>query len=405
MRLGIIGGGAAGIFGAIAAATANHSAEVVVFEATDRPLDKVRISGGGRCNVTHHCFDPAELVGNYPRGHKELRGPFSRFQPRDTVAWFKAHGVELKVEPDGRMFPITDSSRTIIRCLLDTAAAVGADLRLNAGVKAVTRDSDGFSIEPHGGRTERFDRVLLATGSSPQGYRFAEALGHAIVPCVPSLFTFKVDDPRLAELAGVAFERIDLTLLGEGRQKLHQSGPMLITHWGLSGPAVLKLSAWGARLLHEHRYRATLKVNFLPDLTAAQIEGELKNCRSRHPKRHAVGECPFPLPKRYWTRIVQTAGATDETTWANLTKEALAGIITELSDASFAIGGKGIFKEEFVTCGGVSLKEVDFKTMQSRRCAGLYFAGELLDIDGVTGGFNFQNAWTTSWIAGGSMAK
>jgi predicted Rossmann fold flavoprotein len=409
VRIAIIGGGAAGFFGAISAKTHNPSVEVVIFEATHQLLEKVLLSGGGRCNVTHACFDPAELVKNYPRGHRELRGPFTRFQPQDTVDWFESHGVKLKVESDGRMFPVTDSSSTIADCLINTAGDLGIEIRLDARVKEIKRVADGggdqFEIESHGRANERFDRVMLATGSAHQGYRFAEHLGHTIVPCVPSLFTFKVSDRRLEGLSGISFDSVHLTLTDDSGNKLEQSGPLLITHWGLSGPAVLKLSAWGARMLHDCNYHASLEVNFLPKFSAEQLYEELVAYRDKNGKRHIATENGLRSPLRFWRRIVETVGISEETIWAHLSKEEMHAIIVEYSRGQYAIRGKGIFKEEFVTCGGVDLREVDFKTMQSKLSPGLHFGGEILDIDGITGGFNFQSAWTTGWIAGMSMAE
>ena len=405
MRVAVIGGGAAGIFGAISAATHHPGAEIVVFDATRQPLDKVRISGGGRCNVTHHCFDPAELVKNYPRGSKELRGVFSRFQPKDTIAWFEQHGVRLKVEEDGRMFPVTDSSSTIIDCLLTTAVSSGVQIRLGARVKSIAAIDQGggslqYEIELDDGPAGWYDRVLLATGSGSHGYRLAQRLGHDIVPCVPSLFTFKMTDRRLDGLAGISFEKARLTLTDRTHRKLEQTGPLLVTHWGLSGPAVLKLSAWGARSLHRDKYQAELTVNFAPDHHPDQLRQLLLAFKKQHGRKRVVTAPVFPIPRRYWSRIARLSGVTDEMTWTNLTRTAMNSIISELAGGRFAVIGKGMFKEEFVTCGGVNLKEVDFKTMQSRLRPGLYFAGEILDIDGITGGFNFQSAWSTGWIAG-----
>lgn len=410
MRVAVVGGGAAGFFGAISAAAGNPETEINLFEATNRPLDKVRISGGARCNVTNHCFDPAELVKHYPRGAKELRGPFSRFQPRDTIAWFEQHGVSLKTEPDGRIFPTTDRSSTVVDCLLQAATACEVNLRLGTGVKNIrTMSPDApsapFSVELHEGPPKQFDRVLLTTGNSPLGYRLAQNLGHTIVPCVPSLFTFKVTDPRLEGLSGISFENVSLTLTCEASDKLTQTGPLLITHWGLSGPAVLKLSAWGARTLHRAHYHGDLVINFLPDQTTDQLSESLLAFKNKYGRKRVSIESPFPIPRRYWSRIVQAAGVAEDTAWTNLTRTAVNAIISELTHGDFAVTGKGIFKEEFVTCGGVDLKEVDFKTMQSKLCPGLYFAGEILDIDGITGGFNFQSAWTTGWIAGTSMVR
>lgn len=408
MRIAVAGGGAAGFFGAISAATRNPTAEIILLEATHQPLNKVRISGGGRCNVTYHCFDPLELAQGYPRGSKELLGPFSRFQPRDTMNWFEKQGVRLKTEEDRRVFPVTDQSSTVVDCLLNTARKLGVQIRLGARVKSIQqlvieKNTPQFEIESHNGARERFDRVLLTTGNSPQGHRLAEALGHNIVPCVPSLFTFKISDSRLEGLTGISFEKVKLTLTDSEGNELEQTGPLLITHWGLSGPAVLKLSAWGARMLHQSHYQAELVVNLLPDFSSEEIYRKLVEYKEQNSRKQISTEPAFSIPSRYWSRIVPFVGIPEETTWANLTKEAMSSLLSELTCGCFAVSGKGIFKEEFVTCGGVNLKEVDFKNMQSKVSPGLYLAGEILDIDGITGGFNFQSAWTTGWIAGMSM--
>ena len=413
MRIAIVGGGAAGFFGALAAAAVDATAQIDLFEAAPHPLQKVRISGGGRCNVTHHCYDPRELAKGYPRGARELLGPFTRFGPRETVAWFEQRGVPLKAEADGRMFPVTDQSSTVVDCLTRAARDAGIHLRLGQNVKSVVAMPDVPALQsPKGptleialsnGSRERYHRVLLATGGSPQGYRLAASLGHSIVPCVPSLFTFNVTDPRLEGLAGISFEKAALTLSGERSKALHQTGPMLVTHWGLSGPAVLKLSAWGARVLAGDRYQASLTVNFLPDLTAARVREELAGFKVTQVRKRVQADRRFGIPSRYWTRLVQHAGIADDTVWSNVSNKALAALVTELTAARFAISGKGVFKEEFVTCGGVTLSEVDFRTLESKLVPGLHLAGEILDIDGITGGFNFQSAWTTGWLAGRAL--
>ncbi|MDR7992544.1 NAD(P)/FAD-dependent oxidoreductase [Thermosynechococcus sp. TG252] len=405
-RILVIGGGAAGFFGAIACATANSRNLVTILEAGATLLSKVRISGGGRCNVTHHCFDPALLVQHYPRGGKALRGAFSRFQPQDTIAWFEARGVKLKTEADGRVFPVSDDSGTIIDCLVQEATALGIRLRTRAAVKEMVKVGNEFQVtvaqqpQPLVG-----DRVLLATGSSSQGYRLAAQLGHTIIPPVPSLFTFHIDDPLLQERSGLSVEPVEATLKLLQQPPLTQTGAILVTHWGLSGPVVLKLSAWGARALAAQNYRGTLVVNWLPHLSLPQIQGELAACRSHTPKRAIASHCPFPLPRRLWSYWTTSVGIPAEQTWAHLSKKQLLALAEALHRGTFAIAGKGAFKEEFVTCGGVALKEVDFKTMASRCCEGLFFAGEVLDIDGVTGGFNLQSAWTTGWIAGQGLAE
>ncbi|HEY9888736.1 MAG TPA: NAD(P)/FAD-dependent oxidoreductase [Candidatus Obscuribacterales bacterium] len=405
MRVIVIGGGAAGFFGAIACAEANPEAVVTLLEAAPTPLGKVRISGGGRCNVTHHCFDPAVLVQHYPRGGKALRGAFTRFQPQDTVAWYRRRGVRLKTEADGRMFPVTDDATTIVDCLLAETRRLGVQVRTQAAVTGVEKTATGFAVTLRSREVLQSDRLLLATGSSPQGHRLAVALGHTLEPPVPSLFTFTIPDPALRQLAGVAVDPVVAKLVVPAAKPLTQTGPLLITHWGVSGPAVLKLSAWGARLLYDARYQATLQVNWLPSLTFEQVQGAIAAAKVELPKRAIVNHCPVPVPKRLWQYWVSQAGLDDTVTWANLPKKSLNHLTEAISRGQFAIRGKGAFKDEFVTCGGIKLSEVDFKTLASRRCPGLFLAGEVLDIDGVTGGFNFQSAWTTGWLAGQAIAQ
>ncbi|HAZ44882.1 MAG TPA: aminoacetone oxidase family FAD-binding enzyme [Cyanobacteria bacterium UBA11371] len=410
LKIAVIGGGAAGFFGAIRAALANPDAIVTLLEAGRQPLTKVRISGGGRCNVTHACFDPALLVQYYPRGGKALLGPFNRFQSRDTVAWFESRGVKLKTESDGRMFPITDNSETIVECLYETAKELGVKIRIGSpvvGVKVqeqlpITRR---FEIELKAGGSLQSDRILLATGSNPTGYQIAQSLGHHIEPPVPSLFTFNIKDKRLEDLAGVSVDSARLRLLVAGKTALEQTGALLVTHWGLSGPAVLKLSAWGARLLHECNYQTTLVINWLPQYNRENLHQQLLAVRSQLARRQIAANCPVMIPRRLWQQLVSYVGIDPEQKWAELSNKVLNQLIQELCEGKYQIQGKGVFKEEFVTCGGVSLKQVNFKTMESRIVPGLFFAGEILDIDGVTGGFNFQSAWTTAWIAGQGIAS
>lgn len=406
LRVIVVGGGAAGFFGAIACAEASPDAQVTLLEAAPEPLGKVRISGGGRCNVTHHCFDPALLSQNYPRGGKALRGAFTRFQPQDTVAWYKRRGVRLKVEEDGRMFPVTDDSATVIDCLLRELRRTGVQLRIKAVVKAVSQTGNGFTVTLRSQEVLTCDRLLLATGSSPQGHRIVASLGHTIESPVPSLFTFNVPDKALHALAGVAVEPVAVKLTVPGRkQNLTQTGPLLITHWGLSGPAILKLSAWGARILHESAYQGSLQVNWLPSHSQDYLRDQLQNARQAMPKRAIANHCPFDLPKRLWRYWVQQAGLTEDITWSNLPKKALNYLVATIHHGTFSIQGKGVFKDEFVTCGGIKLAEVNFQTMESRRCPGLFLAGEILNVDGVTGGFNFQSAWTTGWLAGQKLGQ
>ena len=399
----VIGGGAAGFFGAIACATAKTNVRVNLLEAGTKPLAKVRISGGGRCNVTHHCFEPNQLVQNYPRGGKALRGAFSRFQPQDTVEWYESRGVKLKTEADGRMFPVTDNSATIIDCLTREAEKLGVILHTKTPVKSLERKQNKFQIGLRNGGKLLADRVLIATGSNPLGYRWAKQLGHTIESPVPSLFTFNIQDPRLKDLAGVSVDNARLKLLATGKNKLEQTGALLITHWGISGPATLKLSAWGARFLHEHNYHSALEINWLPQYNQETLKQELLHIKSVTPKKKIITYCPLLLPKRLWQSLINYVGINPDKIWADLSKKELNKLTIEILQGQYKITGKGVFKEEFVTRGGVSLKEINFKTMESKICPGLYFAGEVLDIDGVTGGFNFQSAWTTGWLAGNAM--
>ena len=424
-KIVIIGGGAAGFFGAITCATAHPHAQVTLLEASSKPLAKVRISGGGRCNVTHACFDPNLLVQAYPRGSKALRGAFSRFQPQDTITWFQAEGVQLKTEADGRIFPITDNSQTIVDCLWDAAEAAGVKIYTSTPVKAIARLCDlaetadeeknpdiktsnlksPLVVKLKNGGSIGCDRILLATGSNPNGYRWAKELGHPIQPPVPSLFTFTIPDPRLQDLAGITVQQVNLKLPAAGKLIPEQTGPLLITHWGLSGPAILKLSAWGAPFLHEQNYQTPLLINWLPQYNQEQLRQLLASVKSQLPHRQIATSCPLPIPKRFWSSLLTHLDITPEKRWAELANKALNQLVQELNQGQYQIQGKGVFKEEFVTCGGVSLDAVNFQTMESRICPGLYFAGEILDIDGITGGFNFQSAWTTAWIAGRAIGK
>lgn len=403
MHIAMVGGGAASFFGAIACAEANPQAQITLLGGSAQLLSKVRISGGGRCNVTHACFEPAELVQYYPRGSKALRGAFSRFQPKDTVEWFRQRGVKLKTEADGRMFPVTDDSETIVDCLMRSAQKVGVQIYTSWMGVGLERIGERFSITSKSGQQIQCDRILLATGSHPMGYRLAQQLGHSLIPSVPSLFTFNIRDPRLQDLAGVSVEKVKVQLQIPGQKALVQTGSLLITHWGLSGPAILKLSAWGARMLYDAHYQGELLINWLPELTMDQVREQLLQAKVEFPKRAIANYAPVQLPQRLWQRLVEAAGIAPDIRWADLSKQGVNRLLQELQQGIFHIQGKGVFKEEFVTCGGIPLKEVNFKTMESRCCPGLFFAGEILDIDAVTGGFNFQNAWTTGWIAGRSM--
>ncbi len=408
MNVIVIGGGAAGFFGAIACAEANPQLKVTLIEAGQKPLAKVRISGGGRCNVTHNCFDPARLIEHYPRGGKALRGAFTRFQPKDTVQWYKSRGVRLKTEADGRMFPVTDDSQTIVNCLMQAADKAGVNLLTGTGVKTVKQfyaeeNKSYFQLELKNGKELKCDRLLIATGSNPLGYRWAKNLGHKIESPVPSLFTLNVRDPRLQGLAGVSVSNAQVRL-GTGKHKIEQAGALLITHWGVSGPAILKLSAWSARFLSDLKYDSGLQINWLPEYNQETLKEKLITVKETNPQKKIVNYCPVELPKRLWQSLFNYVDIKPDKVWSEISKKELNKLLLEIVQGQYQVKGKGVFKEEFVTCGGVSLKEVNFKTMESKKCPGLYFAGEVLDIDGVTGGFNFQSAWTTSWLAGQAIA-
>ncbi|MEN8007139.1 MAG: aminoacetone oxidase family FAD-binding enzyme [Candidatus Krumholzibacteriota bacterium] len=417
----VIGGGPAGFFGAITARRANPSQKVVLLEKNASALAKVKVSGGGRCNVTHACFAPRDLAGHYPRGRKELIGPFTKWGPAETVAWFAGRGVELKTEPDGRMFPVTDSSGTIVDCLTRAAREAGVEIRTNCMVEGVgpAASGTGFTVRLAGGESLTCDKLLLATGgrtsgkSSPgdtktaDGYSLAQELGHTIAEPVPSLFTLRIDDPLLAGLAGVSVPEAGIRLADEtgGGKALRQTGPVLVTHRGLSGPAVLRMSAWGARHLHDLSYRFGIAVNWCPHLSTNDLDSALQDFSRRNGKQQVSTGGPVELPRRLWAALVARAGIDEATRWGDLDRGGRTRLVAAVVATELEVTGKDTFKEEFVTCGGVPLRQVDFKTMSSRLQPGLFFAGELLDIDGLTGGFNFQSCWTTGYLAGRGLAK
>ena len=399
----IVGGGAAGFFAAIAAARANQDCRVSLFERSSQFLSKVRISGGGRCNVTHALFDPRMFTTRYPRGERELISPFHRFSAQDTVGWFEARGVRLKREEDGRMFPVTDSSETIIDCLMNEAKGAGVRLFNRKGIESTrARPEGGFELKFSGGELITCDKLLLATGgcrSIGDVVELVRSLGHTIESPVPSLFSFHVPATWLRSLPGVSVS--DVQLFAE---KLRDRGPLLITHNGISGPAVLRLSAWGARTLHEKNYRFTLRVNWVPKMNEAELRTEFQSRREKEPARRVSNSPIGVIPARLWENLVSNAGISQDTVWTTLTRTGMNELVRHLRATELEVDGKSLNKEEFVTCGGVRLGEINFKTMESRVIPNLYFAGELLDIDGITGGFNFQAAWTTGWIAGHAMA-
>ena len=409
MKILVIGGGAGGYFAAITAAEKSPGASIVIAEAGSKPLRKVKISGGGRCNVTHSCFEPKELTVAYPRGEKELRGAFSRFQPLDTIDWFKERGVHLKTEEDGRIFPTTDCSSTIIECFETLRKKLNIELMLNSKVRSIAKnDSGGFSVKIKNEKqtkSDNFDRIVLATGSTEFSYSLAKSLGHTIEPLSPSLFTFVVKDPRLEGLSGLSLEQVGLELSVPGAKKFFEEGPQLITHWGLSGPAIIRLSAWAARELQQADYQAKLKLNWLAAKSREEIENAIGLIRNQSPKKIIPSTPAVAIPKRLWAKLVNAADIPDTLNYSALSSKMTDKLIEQLSSAVFKVSGKGVFKEEFVTCGGVSLKEIDFRTMESKLSPGLFFAGEVLNIDGITGGYNFQSAWTTGFIAGSSTGQ
>ena len=405
----VLGGGAAGFFGAIACAEANPAIQVILLEKTGKLLSKVRVSGGGRCNVTHACDTPAQLVAHYPRGNKQLKAAFQQFGVVETIAWFAKRGVPLKTEADGRMFPTTDSSETIAHALEDAARQAGVRILTNTSVEEIQPlPGGGFRLELSGsgartGAPLTVARLLIATGGNPKSanYDWLRTLGHTVAEPVPSLFTFNVPQSPLSELMGVSVPQARVVLAGE---KLQYEGPLLITHWGVSGPAVLKLSAWGARRLSELGYAGTALINWIPSHTEATLRPWLQGFRQENGKKTVAANPQFGLPQRLWRNLTEQAGIGAEMRWSDLPAKAQNRLLELLLRTALAVRGKTTYKEEFVTCGGIVLEDIDLKTMQSRRVPGLYFAGEVLDIDGITGGFNFQAAWTTGFLAGQALA-
>jgi len=404
MKCAIIGGGAAGFFSAVTLAQKNPDADISIFDSSKQFLRKVKISGGGRCNVTHSCFEPKELARHYPRGEKELKGAFYTWQPRDTVDWFEERGVQIKTEDDGRMFPVSDNSQSIIDCLHRQVIKNGVVLCEGIGVKSLLHEEEQFTLGFSNGMSKRFDRVCVATGSmkSSSLTTSLEKLGHSIEPLAPSLFAFDITDERLKELAGISLENVSVRVKSNGKR---QTGPILITHRGLSGPAILKLSAWEARQLNESDYQFEIELNWLGVRTESDLQTLFARMRNQKGQQLVKTKLFEELPRRLWEKILSSVKIEGTLQWAQLPKKLEAQLIKELITAIFQVRGKTMNKEEFVTCGGIRLKEVNFKKMESRVIPHLYFAGECLDYDGITGGFNFQGAWTTGYIAGTSMAE
>ncbi|WP_111309360.1 NAD(P)/FAD-dependent oxidoreductase [Confluentibacter sediminis] len=396
----VIGGGAAGFFAAINIAEQNPQLKVAILERGKDVLTKVKVSGGGRCNVTHAEFIPQELVLNYPRGEKELLGPFHQFMTGDTIEWFEKRGVALKIEDDGRMFPMTDSSQTIIDCFLSEAKKHKVDVFLNHSVKSLQKESEDFIIET----TQdifKSKKVLVATGSNPKIWKLLEDLGHTISNPVPSLFTFNIKDERIRDIPGVVVNNVLVKVVDS---HLESSGPLLITHWGMSAPAILKLSAFGALELAKRDYKFQVDINFV-NSSFDDCLNILKQLKHDLAKKTVYKSPQFDLPKRLWQKLVLACEMDNEIRWADVNKDQLETLANQLTQAVFKVDGKSTFKEEFVTAGGVELKEINFKTFESKRIPNLYFAGEVLNVDAVTGGFNFQNAWTSAFIAAQNMSS
>lgn len=389
----IVGGGAAGFFTAINIVEKNPSYKVAILERGKEVLTKVKVSGGGRCNVTHACFVPNDLVKFYPRGEKELRGPFHQFCSGDTIEWFEKHGVELKIEEDGRMFPVSNSSQTIIDCFTHTAKKLEIDVLTGQSVQSLFKGNNYWKIETNVANYS-CEKIVLATGSNPKIWDLLSEIGHTIIPPVPSLFTFNIKDKRIKDLMGVSA----VASVKVKNSKLEASGPLLITHWGMSGPGILRLSAWGARELADRKYQFAIEVNWLNEITLEEAEERLKELKLEHSKKAVSKKSPFEFPNRLWESLVFASEISEETNWADLTKKQLQNLALQLTKGEFQVNGKSTFKEEFVTAGGIDLKEINFKTMESKIHENLFFAGEIINVDAITGGFNFQNAWTGGFI-------
>lgn len=398
-RIAIIGGGAAGFFSAICMAEKNPHLDISIFEKSNTVLGKVKISGGGRCNVTHHCFNPKDLIQYYPRGGKQLLGPFHTFGPTQTIEWFKKYGVSLKTEDDGRMFPTSDNSATIINCFLDAVDQYGIKVKTQSGIEKIIPKENGrkgWTIQFQHGGTSDYDAIILATGSSSHFWDMLKELSIDIVSPVPSLFTFNCKDARLKDLAGVSFKHVKVAVQ---QTKLQSEGPLLITHWGLSGPGILKLSSFGATHFADTKYQFKIRINFLPTYNEDELFEELNHFKSDNPKKQIItSSCYSEIPKRYWQQLIETLQLENKN-WADASKQDIRKLTLALCAAEFSINGKSTNKDEFVTCGGIDLNEIDFKKMKVKKYENLYAAGEVMNIDAVTGGFNFQNAWTSGYIS------
>jgi predicted Rossmann fold flavoprotein len=403
-KLVVIGGGAAGFFCAINAARLDPNLDVCILEKSNKLLAKVKVSGGGRCNTTHACFELPELVQKYPRGQNFLKKTFHWFNTTDTIEWFASRGVDLKTEADGRMFPASNDSQTIIDCLLKEADKYKVQVQIQTAVEKITVNDAGVFLLQTTNKTIEANYVCVATGGFPKAHQFEfiTNLGHTIEAPVPSLFTFNMPGNSITELMGVSVPEAQVKIAGS---KITATGPLLITHWGMSGPAVLKCSAWGARELSNLGYAFTIRVNWIPTYAEQDLRTAWPLIRSEQGNTKIGGRNPFELPGRLWLHLLEVCGIDAGGSWATLTASAQNKLITALTAFECKVSGKTTFKDEFVTCGGIKLSEIDANTMQSKLVKGLYFAGEIMDIDGITGGFNFQNAWTSGWIAAKSIAE
>ena len=404
MKIIVIGGGAAGFFSAIHAASTNKDAEVVILEKTSKLLQKVKVSGGGRCNLAHSCFDLKQLSLAYPRGEKHLKSAFSKFMTTDTINWFESRKVKLKTESDGRMFPTSDNSETVINCLMSEAKKLKIEIELNKEVKRIEPLDGGFKIHLADGEIIECQKTIITAGGGQklENYSWIKSLGHEIIEPVPSLFTFNIPDSDVINLSGISVESARIRI---PELKTELSGPVLITHWGLSGPVVLKLSSIAARLMTEINYDFTIQIGWINNKKEDACRTELMNIKAANPNKTVKNLFPFKLPVRLLDYLFLKSKIDQKKNWAEISKEQITTLTQNLLFDAYQVKGKTTFKEEFVTCGGVGLNDVDFKNMQSRKVKGLHFAGEVLDIDGFTGGFNFQAAWTTGFIAGTSAAK
>jgi predicted Rossmann fold flavoprotein len=403
-RLIVIGGGAAGFFCAINAARMNPALEVVIIEKTTKLLSKVKVSGGGRCNVTHSCFSIADMIKKYPRGNSFLKKAFHHFFTTDTIAWFKERGVELKTEADGRMFPITDSSQTIIDCLMKEVNKCHVEILMNREVRQLAIDNGQWIITFSNNEKLPADYICVASGGYPKPAQFEwlKNIGHTIENPVPSLFTFNMPGNAITELMGITVENVSVKINGT---KLSEQGSLLITHWGMSGPAILRLSAWGAKELAVKSYEFRVTINWLPAFNEQSLKDRFQQVRFAIASQKISNRNPFAMPQRLWQYLLQQSGIHEDMRWADLPAKEQNKLIKNLCAKEFTVKGKTTFKEEFVTAGGIALNEIDYNTMQSKIANNLFFAGEILDIDGVTGGFNFQNAWTTGFIAAKAIAE